>query len=351
MNGRQDYLRAYNFRNPGRIPARYTITGAAWEYYGVGEMKKMIKRHGILFAGEKFDHISEGNIQFKPYRIKGVDYTDSWGCVWRTGRNGSTGVVVKHPLDDLSHIADLTTPDPDAHNGWEPIDWAEIAESVEEDRKNNRITHRGLRHGFFFLTMTYLRGFENLMVDIYDETPDFLELMDKVEAFNEAQVKRLMALNTDIMGFPEDLGSQDRLLISPGAFRKHIKPAYKRLMSPVREKGTLIHMHSDGHIMEIIDDLIECGVNIINLQDLVNGIDEIEREIKGRIAVDLDVDRQDVTVKGSPGDIDDLIREEVMKLGSPRGGLSLVYGLYPGTPPANAEAVMSAMEKYSLYYK
>jgi hypothetical protein len=96
-----------------------------------------------------------------------------------------------------------------------------------------------------------------------------------------------------------------------------------------------------------LDDLIACGVTVINLQDRVNGIDEIRKRCKGRIAVDLDIDRQEVTRKGSPKDVEALIREAVEKLGSPRGGLSLVYDLYPGIPMRNVEAVMQAMEKYS----
>jgi hypothetical protein len=37
----------------------------------------------------------------------------------------------------------------------------------------------------------------------------------------------------------------------------------------------------------------------------------------------------------------------VAKLSGPRGGLSLVYDLYPGIPIRNVEAVMRAMEEYS----
>lgn len=63
--------------------------------------------------------------------------------------------------------------------------------------------------------------------------------------------------------------------------------------------------------------------------------------------MELDIDRQNITFGGTPKDIDDLIREEVEKIGTPEGGLLMVYGLYPGTPIENAEAVAAAMEKYS----
>jgi len=112
----------------------------------------------------------------------------------------------------------------------------------------------------------------------------------------------------------------------------------------------MVYLHSDGYILDLMDDLLDAGVQVLNLQDLCNGIDNIVREVKGRVAIDLDLDRQKVTRFGTPGDIDDLIREEVEKLGGPEGGLGFIYGLYPDIPLENVRAVMDAMEKYSFFY-
>ncbi len=121
-------------------------------------------------------------------------------------------------------------------------------------------------------------------------------------------------------------------------------------MKPARDQGCIVHMHSDGDIRVLVDDLIEGGVEVINLQDLVNGIDWIADKFAGRTCIDLDIDRQSVTAQGTPQQIDDLIREEVEKLGSKKGGLMMIYGLYPTVPLENVEALMNAMEKYATYY-
>ena len=122
-------------------------------------------------------------------------------------------------------------------------------------------------------------------------------------------------------------------------------------MQPAREKGLVIHMHSDGDIRLLLDDIIDGGVDVMNLQDLVNGVDWIKDNLKGKTCIELDVDRQNVTVFGTPKDIDELIKTEVETLGSPDGGLMMIYGLYPGTPLENAIALMDAMEKYMGYYR
>jgi sulfur relay (sulfurtransferase) DsrC/TusE family protein len=83
---------------------------------------------------------------------------------------------------------------------------------------------------------------------------------------------------------------------------------------------------------------------------LVNGIDWIAQHFAGRVCIELDIDRQFITPYGTPAQIDALIREEVEKLGSRRGGLMMIYGLYPGVPLENAAALMDAMEKYAFFY-
>ncbi len=350
MNNRENQLRAYTFNKPERIPVRYSISIASWYNYDTQDLEKLVLKHKSLFPNYIEGSIDKNNLPFLPYHIKDVEYTDSWGCVWKTGKFGITGAVVKHSLDNWDKLKTFIPPDPNQRNGWFEIDWNNIEKNISTQKEKNEFSSVGLRHGYLLLTLSYMRGFENLIFDMHDEVPELEKLINVLESFNSKVVDKFLSLNPDMVDFPEDLGSQKSLLMSPKMFKQYIKPVYRRLMKPVKDRKKLVHMHVDGYVMDIIDDLIECGVDVINPQDLVNGIDDIQKHIKGRMAINLDVDRQNVTVFGSKKDIDDLIKEEVMKLGSSKGGLSLVYGLYPGTPLKNAEAVMAAMEKYSLYY-
>jgi uroporphyrinogen decarboxylase len=97
-------------------------------------------------------------------------------------------------------------------------------------------------------------------------------------------------------------------LLSPDQFRKYIQPSYQRLMKPARDRNIIVHMHSDGDIRTLVDDLVDGGVEVINLQDLVNGIDWIADKFSGRICVDLDIDRQEITYGGSPAQVDAMER-------------------------------------------
>ena len=152
------------------------------------------------------------------------------------------------------------------------------------------------------------------------------------------------------MAYPEDLGMQVGPMLSPDMFARYIKPAYTKIMQPARDAGVPIHMHSDGDIRTLVDDIVDSGVEVINLQDLVNGIDWIAEKFRGKVCVELDIDRQKITPYGTPEQIDALIREEVEKISTPAGGLCMIYGLYPGVPMENVKALMDSMEKYAFYY-
>ena len=95
--------------------------------------------------------------------------------------------------------------------------------------------------------------------------------------------------------------------------------------------------------------ILNSGVDVFNLQDNVTAYG-IPQELKGRLCIELDIDRQSTSFMGTPAKIDAMIREEVATLGSPEGGLMMIYGLYPGVPMANARAVADAMIAYAGYF-
>ena len=349
MRQSENTLRAVRFERPDYIPMRFGVTAPCWAYYPQDALKELMVSHPLLFPGYK-PPAGEVTPKVAPWRKAGAPYTDSWGCEWETPQDGITGAVRKHPMETWDAFADFRPPDPVQHDGWGPIDWDRVASNVQQAKANGGIARGSLRHGHTFLTLTYIRGYENVLFDMADGEPRLRALLDMVEAFNAEIVRRYMSLGVDWMGYPEDLGMQVGPMLSPEQFRQYIKPSYQRLMAPARDAGCIVHMHSDGDIRTLVDDLIDGGVEVINLQDLVNGIDWIQQRLAGRTCIDLDVDRQSVTRFGAPAQVDALIREAVQKLGSREGGLMMTHGLCPGPPLENVKALMDAMERYATYY-
>jgi hypothetical protein len=349
MNRRKNILKAVRFDSPDYIPMTFAINDACWQNYPKNALFDLMESHKLLFPD--FERpVGEFTPSFTSVARKDASFTDDWGCLWETREDGITGTVTHHPLADWSDFKNYSAPDPNICMGIGPIDWNQVAANIDRAKEKGKLVRGGLRHGHTFLQLCDIRGYENLIFDMADNIPELLKLIKIIEDFNMSIVKHYLDFGVEWMGYPEDLGMQNGPMLSPDHFKKYIKPSYQRLMTPAREKGTIVHMHSDGHLHDLIDDIIDGGVDVLNMQDLVNGIDWIADRFAGKICIDIDIDRQRITSKGTPQQIDTLIREEVEKIGSKKGGLMMIYGLYPGVPLENVKAIMDAMEEYASYY-
>jgi len=342
---REKWLKNVEMRGCDEIPCRVAFAGAVRNQYRerlLEVMKKYPELVGTPSAPEAWN-------DFGPRHRYRQRWRDRWGCEWDNRYGGIEGQVVEHPLADWSRLATFEPPDPAGGDDMRSIDWKETEENIRRARQKGEFTGGGVSHGFLFQRLYYLRGFNNLMMDIATRDPRLDQLIETIVQFNMELVKRQLQFGVDVMYFGDDLGMQDRLTISPSDWRRYIKPGYATLFAACREAGTHVYLHSDGYFLDIMPDLIEIGVTILNPQDLCNGLENIKRELKGKICIDLDIDRQKIVPWGTPAEIDAHIRKCVQTLSSPQGGLMLVCGIYPGTPLENIEAVLAAMSKYRTW--
>ncbi|MDR0450715.1 MAG: hypothetical protein LBH26_05580 [Treponema sp.] len=350
MNSRENYLRTVRFEHPDYIPMTFALNPACWAEYDRNALFDLLESHPFLFPG--YRRQEERRPSFPLTARRDEPFLDDFGCLWKTARDGLVGTVVGHPLKEWGSFEawKAEAPNPETCSGIGPLDWARVKADTEAQRGRGEPAFGELRHGHTFLQLCDIRSYENLICDFADDEPRLWELIAVVEGFNRAIVERYLETGVDVMGYPDDLGMQRGPMLSPGDFRKYIKPSYQRLMEPARNRGIPVHMHSDGDIRDLLEDLLDCGTDIINLQDMVNGLDFIAERLAGKTCVELDIDRQSVTVFGTPADIDRHIRGAIASLGRKEGGLMLIYGWYPGTPIGNAAAVMDAMERYRCYF-
>ncbi len=112
--------------------------------------------------------------------------------------------------------------------------------------------------------------------------------------FGHYAIRRYADVGVDATLFGDDWGEQSRMLISTDCWRAFFKPRYRRMFAAVQDGGALVYFHSDGWICDILDDLLEFGVDILNPQHHVMGTAECGRRLAGRTCVRSDLDRQHV---------------------------------------------------------
>ena len=68
----------------------------------------------------------------------------------------------------------------------------------------------------------------------------------------------------DIIQISDDWGSNQNMLFSPRMWRRMIRPYAERVVRHVKSRGVPVNLHSDGYIMNIMDDLVEMGCDMLH---------------------------------------------------------------------------------------
>ena len=342
-----NYLKTIYFDTPEWVPCSVNFLPAAWMHHGAA-LEEVVLRHPRIFPG-----FQKGTVDFAQKTLWNPLYelgrhTDCWGTVWNNIARGFDSQVEVAPLVDWASFAEWKKhlPDPMRDDTFGPRQpWEDARRGMEAAKASGDLAWGGgLFHGFFFMRLYYIRGFENLMLDFAADDPRIRELIGIIEFYSAAVVQKYLDIGAEIMGFGEDLGMQTALPVSPEMWRAYVKPTYEAVFGPCRDRGVPVYLHSDGHILEIIPDLIETGVRILNPQIRANGLAGLQKMARGKVTISQDLDRQ-LFPFATPSQIEDHITEVFEGLYLKQGGLMLQAECGPDVPLANIDAICRAMER------
>jgi uroporphyrinogen decarboxylase len=278
-------------------------------------------------------------------------YLDPWGITFMNvpygNGAGSYTEMVERPLaGDDSLLDSYHAPDPE-----DPLQYEEIASMIRRYGRTHSIV--GSTASSVFEGPSWLRGTEKFMEDLLINKDYAHALIDMVVEFHLVAGLKLIRMGCDIIIAGDDIGSQDRMLISPKLWREFVKPRYGRLFGAYkRENPSLrIAVHMCGYIEPIIDDLVEVGVDVINpVQPLAMDPASLKKRFGKSLSFWGAVDDQKVMPFGSPADVEAEVRLRIAQL-APGGGYILCpsHNIQPTTPAENVEAFYRAAERYRGY--
>jgi uroporphyrinogen decarboxylase len=156
----------------------------------------------------------------------------------------------------------------------------------------------------------------------------------------------------DVIKIGDDLGTQDRLLMSPAMYRKVLKPIHADYIAFIRERTPArVFFHTDGDVFDLVDDFIDIGVDILNPVQTSAGrmsnLPELKRRWGSRLAFCGAIDTHRVLPSGTP---DEVRREvhRVLDIMAPGGGylVASVHTIMDDVPPENILAMVDAVAEY-----
>lgn len=332
---RETVRRALRFEEPGRIPRDLWLLPIAERRFGprVGALRR---RFPPDIDRPLYHDPAPALWKGDPYR-SGV-FVDEWGARFVNLQDGIIGEVKEPLLEDWGALARLRPPFGLIGRGMGDVDRSAAA----SDR--------------FLLAcacprpferMQFLRGTENILMDVVEQPPAFFRLRDLVHAYYTRELEAWARTDVDGLMFMDDWGAQSRPLIPPDLWRTLFKPLYRDYCAIAHGGGKFAFMHSDGFIDPIYEDLIEIGVDALNSQLFCMDIEAIGRRFRGRITFWGELDRQRLLPFGTEHEVRAAVRRVTRALWDGRGGLIAQCELGAGTRIENVEAAFAEWERLS----
>ncbi len=381
MSSRERVLAAINHEQPDRVPIVIGASNAtglkAGPYHGLKRLLGIAgddryiydwPELGTILPDERvlerlhsdvrgvFDSFPTATLARNRARPPHSPFIDDWGSGQVEVEEGTWYPGV-HPLADATAIDEIERyPWPDMDDPSRVAQVRDAAARLAADGRYAILATPWLL--FPFERAFAMQGLEQFLLNLALE-PDFAETLLRTIA---ERCKTLMGHflaelgdNVDMIKIGDDLGTEQSLLMSPDMYRRILKPIHADYIAFIRERTSAkVFFHTDGDVFDLLDDLVEIGVDILNPVQSGSGklgnLAEVKRRYGRRLAFCGAIDTQHVLPNGTPDEVRAEVRRAIGTLG-PGGGylLSAVHTIMNEVPPENVLAMVDAALEFGTY--
>jgi len=267
----------------------------------------------------------------------GRTITDEFGVGWSTS-DIDRGSPIGPPLGEAS-LSGYAFADPAAEYRFEGLgEWC----------RQNAAHFTVIWVGDLWERATFMRGMEGILLDVA-LNPGFVERLLRGIADHVLRTMEILfeRFEFDAVAVSDDYGAQKAMIMSPGDWRRLIKPLLAEIYGLAKKHGRYTFHHSCGNIRPIIGDMIDAGLDILHpIQPEAMDVYALKRDFGREVTFCGGLRTQDLLPRGTAGQIRDEVRKlkDVMGAG---GGYILEPGItvQADVPLANMLAMIEEAKK------
>jgi len=281
---------------------------------------------------------------------------DSWG----------TGQIEIEPgiwYPGIHPMAEDTTIDAIENYPWpdmdDPYRVAHVKEQTTKLAEENRYAIMGTPWLLFPFERAFaMQGMDKFLLNMA-MNPDFSKaLLRKITDLCKTLMGHFLdeaGDNLDIIKIGDDLGTQEKLMISPRMYRQILKPFHAELIQFIKERTKAkLFFHTDGDVFDLIGDFIEIGVDILNPIQTSAGKMADLKGLKEKFGENIvfcgAIDTQYVLPSGTPDEVRQEVKRVIDILGEGGGYMvASVHTIMHEVPPENILAMVDAIEEFGYY--
>lgn len=283
-------------------------------------------------------------------------FIDDWG-------SGSIEIAPGHWFPGVHPLAEATTPEEIERYPWpdmdDPTRVAHVRERAQVLADDGRYAIVATPWLLFPLERAFaMQGMDRFLMNLA-MCPEFARaLLEKIAGLCKQLMGHFLAElgeNVDIIKIGDDLGTQDRLMISPKMYRQVLKPIHADYIAFIRQRTRAkVFFHTDGDVFDLLDDFVEIGVDILNPIQTSAGkmanLAELKRRYGSHLVFCGAVDTQSILPSGTPREVRREVRRVIDLLG-PGGGymVASVHTIMDEVPPENILAMVDEAVEYGRY--
>jgi len=262
-----------------------------------------------------------------------------------------------HPL------AEATTIDAIENYPWpdmdDPYRVAHVKEQAKKLAEENQYAIMGTPWLLFPFERAFaMQGMDKFLLNMA-MYPDFAKaLLRKITDLCKTLMAHFLDAageNLDIIKIGDDLGTQEKLMISPRMYRQILKPFHAEFIEFIKARTKAkVFFHTDGDVFDLIDDFVEMGVDILNPVQTSAGKMADLKGLKDRYGKNIvfcgAIDTQHILPSGTPEEVRQEVRRVINVLGAEGGYMvASVHTIMNEVPPQNILAMVDAVEEFGYY--
>jgi len=338
MTSRERVLRALQRREADRVPTfEWAIDRKVCQALtGSGDSLKAIEALDVDGVVVRADYSRQ--------RIDEQTYRDEWGCRRKVGGE-SLDVIVESPIADIRRQGEYRFPDPKADHRL-----ASLARAVDAFGARRAVVFN-LRD--VFSDIRDLVGYENALIALLLEQDSFVELLERVIAYNLilARIAR-ERFDVNIVATTDDIADSRGLIFSPQLYFSLLAPRMARVVGGYKELGYYCIKHCDGNVKDLVEHWIEVGVDCIDPIDPNGGMDlaAVKKQFGPRVCLKGNVNCQTTLVSGTEREVEAEVKRCIRQAASGGGFiLSSSNTVHSGVKPENYRAMLAALRRHGAY--
>jgi uroporphyrinogen decarboxylase len=351
IQSRERVLRALSHEEPDRVPLfAPNVMNTRTPY------DEQVQQFLDTFAFDRF--AQPGRLVDHPSDRREVTsdiYVDGYGCQYEY-RGVGLPYCVHSPLANAHTIADVEAfdwPDPELPGQIADDTLERVQAACAQGRHAITVGLAPIFHQYH-----YLRGFEQWMLDVKLNPGVHEAIASRVSHIHGTLLTRLLeqvGAFVDIVTGGDDFGWSVAPYMSPQDFRRLVKPHYRKLIGCIKRRYPHIkfYLHSHGQILDLVPDLVECGVDILNPILPLDHMDPtvLKSRFGNLLCFHGGIDVEHILPFGTVREVRDHVRKVIDVLAPGGGYWFKAQVISPVIPPENVIAAYEAALEYGRYQR